>query len=51
MTVWFFIAVVILFVQVQRLPPLKSSMIALETLLGEDERLGAEERFDGKVNF
>jgi proteasome maturation protein len=37
--------------KIQRIPPLPSSMIALETLLGKDETLSIEELLDGKLNY
>ena len=34
--------------QIQRIPPLESSMIALETLLGQDESISVEELLDSE---
>ena len=37
-----------IYLQIQRIPPLESSMIALETLLGRDESISVEELIDRK---
>ena len=37
-----------IYTQIQRIPPLESSMIALETLLGQDESISVEELLDRK---
>lgn len=38
-----------IYAQIQRIPPLESSMIALKTLLGQDESISVEELLDRKL--